>query len=152
MPQSPIVQQPPTPQYNIDQQQFPQISANESPAAANNRNRQQVARGLQYEDSFHEPHRQKNQMEPQTRGLTIDSFRLLSVLGRGHFGKVILSQYRSTGKKKSVDSLDIILLAIIETGKLRISSLFPHKSSSLQKLVLSFKELTKVNIQESFSC
>ncbi len=27
----------------------------------------------------------------------MDSFRLLSVLGRGHFGKVILSQYKNTG-------------------------------------------------------
>lgn len=102
VPQSPIVQQPQTPQFIIDQQQFPQAPASEIPAAAinNNRNRQQVARGLQYKESFHETRRQTNQLEPQSTGLTCDAFRLLSVLGRGHFGKVILSQYKSTGKIK----------------------------------------------------
>lgn len=56
--------------------------------------RQQVARNLQYKDS------DRQKQIPQTvqqSGFTIDSFRLLSVLGRGHFGKVILSQYKKTG-------------------------------------------------------
>uniref|UniRef100_A0A914ZN82 non-specific serine/threonine protein kinase n=1 Tax=Parascaris univalens TaxID=6257 RepID=A0A914ZN82_PARUN len=30
--------------------------------------------------------------------ITIDKFRLISVLGRGHFGKVILAQYKPTGE------------------------------------------------------
>lgn len=54
--------------------------------------RRQVARGLQYKDSAYESRRHS-----QTNGLNVDSFRLLSVLGRGHFGKVILSQYKNTG-------------------------------------------------------
>ncbi|KAE9551371.1 hypothetical protein FO519_005425 [Halicephalobus sp. NKZ332] len=33
-----------------------------------------------------------------TGPVSVDNFRLISVLGRGHFGKVILSQYKPTGK------------------------------------------------------
>ncbi|XP_055707638.1 serine/threonine-protein kinase N isoform X5 [Phlebotomus papatasi] len=55
---------------------------------------------LQYRDSAYESRRQS-----QTAGLNIDSFKLLSVLGRGHFGKVILSQYRNTGEYFAIKAL-----------------------------------------------
>lgn len=48
----------------------------------------------------------------------LDSFRLLSVLGRGHFGKVILSQYRNTGEYFAIKALkkgDIIARDEIES-------------------------------------
>lgn len=103
--QSPIVQQPPTPQYNIEQQKFPEPVTNEIPQTAainnNNRGRHQVARGLQYKDSINEARRHAAQPEPTVSGVSIDAFRLLSVLGRGHFGKVILSQYKTTGMEEN---------------------------------------------------
>lgn len=114
MSQPPIVQQPTTPQYNVQQwsfasqhqqhQQLPsnvqqhqqpqsqsQQPAQDMPTAANRR--PQVARGLQYKDS---PLDVVSRPSPIV-GLGMDNFRLLSVLGRGHFGKVILSQYKNTG-------------------------------------------------------
>lgn len=48
----------------------------------------------------------------------IDSFRLLSVLGRGHFGKVILAQYRNTGEYFAIKALkkgDIIARDEVES-------------------------------------
>lgn len=116
IPPSPIVQLPQTPQYypqgSHHQQQMPPQFAPPSPLMAHHQlaqqlpsgvvvvdgsvaagsRRQQVARGLQYKDSAYESRRHS-----QTNGLNVDSFRLLSVLGRGHFGKVILSQYKNTG-------------------------------------------------------
>lgn len=50
--------------------------------------------------------------------MTIDNFRLLSVLGRGHFGKVILSQYRNTGEYFAIKALkkgDIIARDEVES-------------------------------------
>lgn len=128
MPPSPIIQQPVTPQYYSHQQppqlhqyqsssQLPQSSVQLPPqqhqtpiqrsqsnqqqqqeiaqaavAAANRR--QQVSRGLQYKDNSTEVRKPTS-----SAGLNVDSFRLLSVLGRGHFGKVILSQYKNTSMK-----------------------------------------------------
>ncbi|XP_041978060.1 serine/threonine-protein kinase N [Aricia agestis] len=47
--------------------------------------------------------------EPDSRRLSgemsMDSFRLLSVLGRGHFGKVILSQYKPTNEYFAIKAL-----------------------------------------------
>lgn len=95
--QGPIVQQPQTPQYNIAQQQFPTPTG--PPSSDRYDRRQQVARGLQYKDSASAAEATKEAIIfPSTPGFTIESFRLLSVLGRGHFGKVILSQYKKTGK------------------------------------------------------
>lgn len=37
--------------------------------------------------------------------MAIDHFRLISVLGRGHFGKVILSQYKNTGEYFAIKAL-----------------------------------------------
>lgn len=104
MTQPPIVQQPSTPQYNVPQQLYPQlpnaadipsIIPSNTQAAAQNR-RPQAARNLQYKDNAFDSQRQQPALQHLV-GFTIDSFRLLSVLGRGHFGKVILSQYKKTG-------------------------------------------------------
>ncbi|XP_076649457.1 serine/threonine-protein kinase N isoform X1 [Halictus rubicundus] len=54
----------------------------------------------------------------QLTGMTIENFRLLSVLGRGHFGKVILSQYRNTGEYFAIKALkkgDIIARDEVES-------------------------------------
>lgn len=103
--QSPIVQQPTTPQFNIpyqpfqQQQQQPIIGdASQAIVSGANKCRPQVVRGLQYKDSAYESRRQSTSQFPSSTGFTMDAFRLLSVLGRGHFGKVILSQYKKTGK------------------------------------------------------
>ena len=40
----------------------------------------------------------KAQIGVSTGPVSVDNFRLISVLGRGHFGKVILSQFKQTGK------------------------------------------------------
>lgn len=45
------------------------------------------------------------QIIPAAQLIDISSFRLLSVLGRGHFGKVILSQYKSTGDYYAIKAL-----------------------------------------------
>uniref|UniRef100_A0A0N5AND3 protein kinase C n=1 Tax=Syphacia muris TaxID=451379 RepID=A0A0N5AND3_9BILA len=37
--------------------------------------------------------------------ITVDKFRLISVLGRGHFGKVILAQYKPTGEFYALKAL-----------------------------------------------
>lgn len=92
--QSPIVIQPLTPQFNLLQAPF----ASNAALDLQNQRRQQVARGLNYKEKQLE-----SSMFPATPGFSIDSFRLLSVLGRGHFGKVILSQYRKTGKHNHSD-------------------------------------------------
>lgn len=58
------------------------------------------ARPFHYRDSAYESRRQS-----QLTGMTLENFRLLSVLGRGHFGKVILSQYRNTGEYFAIKAL-----------------------------------------------
>ncbi|XP_023289139.1 serine/threonine-protein kinase N isoform X3 [Orussus abietinus] len=71
------------------------------------------ARPFQYRDSAYESRRQS-----QLTGMTLDNFRLLSVLGRGHFGKVILSQYRNTGEYFAIKALkkgDIIARDEVES-------------------------------------
>lgn len=66
-------------------------------ASTPNNNSQQ----MQYES------RRPSQQGAQGRkvGLDLTSFRLLSVLGRGHFGKVILSQYKNTGEYFAIKAL-----------------------------------------------
>lgn len=71
------------------------------------------ARPLQYRDSAYESRRHS-----QLTGMTLENFRLLSVLGRGHFGKVILSQYRNTGEYFAIKALkkgDIIARDEVES-------------------------------------
>ncbi|XP_018109120.1 serine/threonine-protein kinase N1 isoform X2 [Xenopus laevis] len=50
--------------------------------------------------------------------LSLDNFRLLAVLGRGHFGKVLLSEYKETGELFAVKALkkgDIIARDEVES-------------------------------------
>ncbi|KAK6627600.1 hypothetical protein RUM44_010078 [Polyplax serrata] len=54
----------------------------------------------------------------QYAGMSVDNFRLLSVLGRGHFGKVILAQYRNTKEYFAIKALkkgDIIARDEVES-------------------------------------
>ncbi|XP_055609682.1 serine/threonine-protein kinase N isoform X2 [Uranotaenia lowii] len=77
--------------------------------------RQGPARALQYRDSAYESRRQS---QAGSTGMQIDSFRLLSVLGRGHFGKVILAQYKNTGEYFAIKALkkgDIIARDEVES-------------------------------------
>lgn len=79
--------------------------------------RQGPARALQYRDSAYESRRQ-SQVGGAGSGMQIDSFRLLSVLGRGHFGKVILAQYKNTGEYFAIKALkkgDIIARDEVES-------------------------------------
>ena len=69
-----------------------------------------------YRDSSYDSRR--NSLQYIDKGLTIDHFRLLSVLGRGHFGKVILSQLKSTGEYFAIKALkksDIIVRDEVES-------------------------------------
>lgn len=121
-------QQLPTSSSHLQQQQsksfqhhnFPQPIAASLPHIdqqllqqnVNNR-RQNAARGLQYRDNAFDSRRHS-----QTNLMNLDSFRLLSVLGRGHFGKVILSQYRNTGEYFAIKALkkgDIIARDEVES-------------------------------------
>ncbi|XP_052131431.1 serine/threonine-protein kinase N isoform X5 [Frankliniella occidentalis] len=75
--------------------------------------RRPAARGLEYRDSAYESRRHS-----QFTGMSLENFRLLSVLGRGHFGKVILSQYRNTGEYFAIKALkkgDIIARDEVES-------------------------------------
>lgn len=68
---------------------------------------------LEYRDSAYESRRHS-----QFSGMSMDNFRLLSVLGRGHFGKVILAQYRNTGEYFAIKALkkgDIIARDEVES-------------------------------------
>lgn len=51
-------------------------------------------------DSAYETHRNS-----QYGSMTLDQFRLISVLGRGHFGKVILGQYKTTTEYFAIKAL-----------------------------------------------
>ncbi|XP_021917778.1 serine/threonine-protein kinase N isoform X2 [Zootermopsis nevadensis] len=75
--------------------------------------RRPSGRGLEYRDSAYESRRHS-----QFSGMSMESFRLLSVLGRGHFGKVILAQYRNTGEYFAIKALkkgDIIARDEVES-------------------------------------
>uniref|UniRef100_A0A1S4GVJ1 protein kinase C n=1 Tax=Anopheles gambiae TaxID=7165 RepID=A0A1S4GVJ1_ANOGA len=79
------------------------------------------ARALQYRDSAYESRRQSQagaMAGAPGAGMCMDSFRLLSVLGRGHFGKVILAQYKHTGEYFAIKALkkgDIIARDEVES-------------------------------------
>lgn len=91
-------------------------------AAAVANSRRNVARGLQYRDPAQDTRRQSQSsiaagIGPQGM-LSMDNFRLLSVLGRGHFGKVILSQLRSNNQYYAIKALkkgDIIARDEVES-------------------------------------
>ncbi|XP_066991906.2 serine/threonine-protein kinase N isoform X2 [Anabrus simplex] len=68
---------------------------------------------LEYRDSAYESRRHSH-----FTGMSMDNFRLLSVLGRGHFGKVILAQYKNTGEYFAIKALkkgDIIARDEVES-------------------------------------
>uniref|UniRef100_A0ABD2W2H4 protein kinase C n=1 Tax=Trichogramma kaykai TaxID=54128 RepID=A0ABD2W2H4_9HYME len=72
------------------------------------------SRPLPFRDSAYESRRQSQ----FNTGMGLENFRLLSVLGRGHFGKVILSQYRNTGEYFAIKALkkgDIIARDEVES-------------------------------------
>ncbi|RZF32316.1 hypothetical protein LSTR_LSTR001780 [Laodelphax striatellus] len=72
-----------------------------------------VVRSLEYRDSAY-----ISRPQSQFTGMSMENFRLLSVLGRGHFGKVILSQYRNTGEYFAIKALkkgDIIARDEVES-------------------------------------
>uniref|UniRef100_A0A182WIL5 protein kinase C n=1 Tax=Anopheles minimus TaxID=112268 RepID=A0A182WIL5_9DIPT len=81
-----------------------------------NRRAGPAARTLQYRDSAYESRRQSQAQAGAS--MCMDSFRLLSVLGRGHFGKVILAQYKNTGEYFAIKALkkgDIIARDEVES-------------------------------------
>ncbi|ERL95282.1 hypothetical protein D910_12548 [Dendroctonus ponderosae] len=59
---------------------------------------------VSYRDSAYESRRQSQSLPPTTT-MCCDHFRLISVLGRGHFGKVILAQYKNTGEYFAIKAL-----------------------------------------------
>lgn len=64
-------------------------------------------------DSAYETHRNS-----QYGSMSLDQFRLISVLGRGHFGKVILGQYKTTAEYFAIKALkkaDIITRDEVES-------------------------------------
>ncbi|XP_017866325.1 PREDICTED: serine/threonine-protein kinase N isoform X8 [Drosophila arizonae] len=87
-------------------------------AAASSGGRRNVARGLQYREPAGYEALRAAQPPPNPGMLSIDNFRLLSVLGRGHFGKVILSQLRSNNQYYAIKALkkgDIIARDEVES-------------------------------------
>ncbi|XP_018336023.1 serine/threonine-protein kinase N isoform X2 [Agrilus planipennis] len=98
---------PPSPEPLVE---FPEDEVLYDPA---NVVRRPAARELSYRDSAYESRRHS-----QYSGMTIENFKLISVLGRGHFGKVILSQYRNTGEYFAIKALkkgDIIARDEVES-------------------------------------
>nr|XP_016928772.1 serine/threonine-protein kinase N isoform X2 [Drosophila suzukii] len=138
---SPIIQEPPTPTIYGNSAaagapQFPQpaqrqekqpAQQQQQPIYANHNSNQQqqqqqhrrnVARGLQYRESGGIEAGRAGKQPPNAGMLSMDNFRLLSVLGRGHFGKVILSQLRSNNQYYAIKALkkgDIIARDEVES-------------------------------------
>ncbi|XP_030387936.1 serine/threonine-protein kinase N isoform X4 [Scaptodrosophila lebanonensis] len=86
--------------------------ASSSSAAQQRRN---VARGLQYREAAASSEARQSM---QSGMLSMDNFRLLSVLGRGHFGKVILAQLRTNQQYYAIKALkkgDIIARDEVES-------------------------------------
>ncbi|XP_039147798.1 serine/threonine-protein kinase N isoform X8 [Drosophila simulans] len=85
---------------------------------SNQQQRRNVARGLQYRESGGLETGRAGKQPPNAGMLSMDNFRLLSVLGRGHFGKVILSQLRSNNQYYAIKALkkgDIIARDEVES-------------------------------------
>jgi protein kinase N len=72
--------------------------SNHTGGAVHARPRPRAAHGER--DSGIETHRNS-----QYGSMTLDQFRLISVLGRGHFGKVILGQYKTTTEYFAIKAL-----------------------------------------------
>nr|NP_001286242.1 protein kinase N, isoform O [Drosophila melanogaster]AHN56040.1 protein kinase N, isoform O [Drosophila melanogaster] len=134
---SPIIQEPATPTIYGNSAaagapQFPQpaqrqekqppqqqpIYANHNSNQQQQQQRRNVARGLQYRESGGLETGRAGKQPPNAGMLSMDNFRLLSVLGRGHFGKVILSQLRSNNQYYAIKALkkgDIIARDEVES-------------------------------------
>ncbi|KAM8972455.1 serine/threonine-protein kinase N1-like [Pelodytes ibericus] len=64
------------------------------------------------------PRRESQRRTPSVSQLGIDDFKLMAVLGRGHFGKVLLSEYKQTGELFAIKALkkgDIIARDEVES-------------------------------------
>ncbi|KAM7342222.1 serine/threonine-protein kinase N isoform 7-T12 [Cochliomyia hominivorax] len=108
--------------YQQTQQQQQPIYQNQfelQNAAVSQQNvRRNVVRGLQYRDSAYESRRQSQSHLVSPLILSMDNFRMLSVLGRGHFGKVILCQMRANNQYYAIKALkkgDIIARDEVES-------------------------------------
>ncbi|XP_058986975.1 serine/threonine-protein kinase N isoform X7 [Musca domestica] len=104
-------------QQPIYQNQF-ELQNAAAAAAAQANSRRNVARGLQYRDSAYESRRQSQNITAPPGILSMDNFRMLSVLGRGHFGKVILCQLRTNNQYYAIKALkkgDIIARDEVES-------------------------------------
>ncbi|KAL0280061.1 UNVERIFIED_CONTAM: hypothetical protein PYX00_001469 [Menopon gallinae] len=95
--------------------EFPEDEVTEPPPSEPVR--RPLPRNLDYRehnrDSAYESRRHS-----QFTGMSLENFRLLSVLGRGHFGKVILAQYRNTKEYFAIKALkkaDIIARDEVES-------------------------------------
>ncbi|XP_029371033.1 serine/threonine-protein kinase N2 isoform X2 [Echeneis naucrates] len=58
-----------------------------------------------YENKSSKPKRQPSLHPPQSAGLQMEDFSCISVLGRGHFGKVLLAEYKKSGKLYAIKAL-----------------------------------------------
>uniref|UniRef100_A0A8C6L3B4 protein kinase C n=1 Tax=Nothobranchius furzeri TaxID=105023 RepID=A0A8C6L3B4_NOTFU len=47
----------------------------------------------------------RKRLSSQRNGMLMDDFRLISVLGRGHFGKVLLAEFKKTGRLFAIKAL-----------------------------------------------
>ncbi|XP_019877003.1 serine/threonine-protein kinase N isoform X2 [Aethina tumida] len=77
-----------------------------------------IRRPMIREIGSHRDSAYESKRHSQYTGMSIDNFRLISVLGRGHFGKVILSEYRNTGEYFAIKALkkgDIIARDEVES-------------------------------------
>lgn len=114
-------QQQPTAASSYQQQQpiyQNQFELQNAAAATQQNARRNVARGLQYRDSAYESRRQSQSLITSPGILSMDNFRMLSVLGRGHFGKVILCQLRTNNQYYAIKALkkgDIIARDEVES-------------------------------------
>uniref|UniRef100_A0A1I8Q2S7 protein kinase C n=1 Tax=Stomoxys calcitrans TaxID=35570 RepID=A0A1I8Q2S7_STOCA len=111
-------QQPSQPSSMFQPQQPIYQNQIELAAAAQQNARRNVARGLQYRDSAYESRRHSQNVTAPPGILSMDNFRMLSVLGRGHFGKVILCQLRTNNQYYAIKALkkgDIIARDEVES-------------------------------------
>lgn len=93
-------------------------SSNSNQQQQQQQQRRNVARGLQYRESGGLEAGRAGKQPPNAGMLSMDNFRLLSVLGRGHFGKVILSQLRTNNQYYAIKALkkgDIIARDEVES-------------------------------------